>query len=400
MNSLNSISPNKTDYAGIYIHLPFCVHKCPYCDFYSATDLSLKQPFIRALMKEMAMSCDIPFPFDTIYIGGGTPSVFSARHIGQLIETAYSLFKILPDAEITIEVNPGTVDLDRLKEYKHTGVNRINIGVQSFQDKNLNFLGRIHSARDAIFAVEWARNAGFDNIGLDLIYGIPNQTKKSWLMDLKKTVELAPEHLSCYTLTYESGTAMNNDRQKGLFCPLPEHLVADLFELTIESLIDYGYMQYEISNFARSDSSKPGLSKPELNKSRHNRKYWSFAPYIGFGPSSHSFIEPYRYWNCSDVQKYIRDIDAGRLPIEKKELLNREQQIIEAIYLGLRQTDGIQIDIFDEKFGVNFKKIFKKIIMDLEKNGLLRLDQNLCALSRKGMLFHDAIVEMLICRKI
>ena len=372
--------------AGIYIHIPFCVKKCPYCDFYSIADQSLKQPFIEALIREINMASRSSLTFDTIYFGGGTPSVLSAENIGRVIEEIYSSFNIFPDSEITIEVNPGTVRHEKLKGYKSIGINRLNIGVQSFHDANLGFLGRIHSVNDADQTIKSARKAGFDNIGIDLIYGIPGQTKKTWLSDLRKAVEFEPEHLSCYMLTYEKGTPLNRDRQQGKFKPVHDTLLGDLFETTIKYLTAHGYVQYEISNFA----------KDACRKSRHNLKYWSFSPYLGFGPSAHSFIEPQRWWNCRSVRKYINKVKEDRLPVKEKEILSKEQLLMEMVYLGLRQTDGIDIDVIDENFGIKFRKIFAEKIKQLEKDGyILRLQpKNYCALSRKGMLFLDSIAPM------
>ncbi|QTA92682.1 radical SAM family heme chaperone HemW [Desulfonema magnum] len=382
--------PYQPEPAGLYVHIPFCIRKCPYCDFYSITDLSFKHAFINALMREMQMEAGFfqktRFFFDTLYIGGGTPSVFDAEDIGQIIETARNAFPILPDAEITIEVNPGTVTPEKLRGYYRAGVSRINIGVQSFQEENLRFLGRIHSAEEAHLAIQWARKAGFDNIGLDFIYGLPGQTELSWIPDLERAVESEPAHLSCYMLTYEEGTAMDKDRRKGCFVPLSEGRVADLFQTTVDFLSKQGYAQYEISNFARSG--------PE--RSRHNQKYWQDVPYLGFGPSAHSYVSPCRYWNHRSVKKYLSDIGAGRFPIAEKEILTREQQITEAIYLGLRTTDGIDIEKFDEKFGVSFHEMFGEMTDCFEENGLIKTDEKRCALTRRGMLFLDSVVSALV----
>ena len=375
-------------HAGIYLHIPFCIKKCPYCDFYSITDQSLKQPFIKALIREIEMVSSSSLLFDTLYFGGGTPSVFKAEDISRIIEKIYSLFNMLADSEITIEVNPGTVAFEQLVEYRSIGINRINIGVQSFQDANLDFLGRIHSSNDADLTIRWARKAGFDNIGIDLIYGIPGQTKKTWLYDLQRAVEFEPEHLSCYMLTYEKGTPLDRERRQGKFKPVAGSLLAELFETTMEYLTTHGYVQYEISNFAKNVS----------RKSRHNMKYWSFSPYLGFGPSAHSFIEPQRYWNCRSVKKYIENIKEGRLPVEEKEILSKEQRMTEMVYLGLRKTDGIDIDVIDETLGINFCQIFAEKIKQLEEDGYILPihPKNRCALSRKGMLFLDSIAPVLM----
>ena len=368
------------------MHIPFCVKKCPYCDFYSITDTSLKQRFISAVIREMNMTCNLPFKFDTLYIGGGTPSVLETEFIARIIENVSSLYKLLPDSEITIEVNPGTVKPEKLKEYKGAGVNRVSIGVQSFQERNLNFLGRIHTVEDADSAIKWARDAGFENTGLDLIYGIPGQTRKSWLFDLEQAVSYEPEHLSCYMLTYESGTPMEKDLKKGRFKPMDEKKVGELFTATVEFLAGKGYAQYEISNFARTKNLK----------SLHNQKYWSFAPYIGLGPSAHSFIEPRRCWNKASVTAYIKDLEEGRPPMDGQEVLSREQMMTEYIFLGLRKADGIDILEYNSRFDENFFKIFGKQIDDFEKKELIIANQTSCALTVKGMLFLDSITSMLV----
>ncbi len=382
---------NHTEPGGLYVHIPFCIRKCPYCDFFSITDLSLKQAFMDALMHEMELSGDLSLTFDSLYIGGGTPSVLDADHIDKILEKSGKSFKILSDAEITIEVNPGTVSLQQLKNYRSAGVNRINIGVQSFHGEHLDVLGRIHSKKEAYSAIRWAREAGFENLGLDLIYGIPGQTKKSWLWDMQEAIGFMPEHISCYMLTYEADTPMDKDRQTGRIKPMADPLLEDLFDATITFLNINDYEQYEISNYARSDTK--GLN---TNRSRHNRKYWSFAPYVGFGPSAHSFVEPVRYWNVSNVDKYIEDLNAGRLPIAEKETLSREQQMIEWVYLGLRQTGGIQIEDFNHKFDVSFSSMFGEVLTDLEERGLIAPVKTRCTLTRKGMLLLDSVTSMLI----
>lgn len=375
--------------AGIYVHIPFCVKKCPYCDFYSITDHSLVKEFVNALTREMAMYREAELLFDTLYIGGGTPSVLDSIEINRIIETAFSLFKITSDPEITIEVNPGTVTSESLKSFRQSGINRINIGIQSFNDGNLKFLGRIHSAEDAKSAIKRAQNAGFENIGFDLISGIPGQTVKSWLSDLETAMQFEPEHLSCYMLTYESGTRMHKDLKSGKFAPLPESLAASLFETTNDFLEKNGYIHYEISNFARSQDKK----------SRHNMKYWSYIPYIGFGPSAHSFYGTRRSWNRHDVSDYIRKIEAGMPPVEGKETLTREQRIIEAIFLGLRQKSGIDIGFFNEKFNVRFEDIFGETISGLEKKRLIIFSKNRCALTGKGMVLLDSICAEFVCKE-
>ena len=380
--------------AGLYIHIPFCVRKCPYCDFYSVTDLALKPMFLKALITEMGLVSAERLRFDTLYIGGGTPSVYGCHDIGRIISAVLQNFDFQPDSEITMEVNPGTVSFKQLNGYRKAGINRINIGVQSFSQKNLAFLGRIHTIDEARNAVTEAQRAGLIDIGLDLIYGLPDQSKSDWLADLKQAVEYDPRHISCYMLTYEKGTPLHSSREEGRVQPLAEDNVRTLFETTIDFLEDHNYFQYEISNFARiGNDGKPRIS-------RHNLKYWTLAPYIGLGPSAHSFIEPQRYWNVSRVDSYIEAIESGQLPVADKEVLTEEQQMIEAIYLGLRMTSGIDLAGFKAKFGIDFIKAFKEVITDLTERNYIEVKNNRCVLTRQGRVLLDSITSMFVTRDV
>ena len=389
-----TMNPMSSNNAGLYIHIPFCVRKCPYCDFYSVTDLALKPRFLKALIAEMKLVSAKGFCFDTLYIGGGTPSVYGYNDIGQIVTAISRNFDLRPDAEITIEVNPGTVSIEQLKGYREAGINRINIGVQSFYQKNLDFLGRIHSANEARNAVTEAQRAGFKNIGLDLIYGLPDQSKPDWLEDMKQAVEYDPTHLSCYMLTYEKGTPLYSDLKDKRVQPLAEDNARTLFETTIDYLEYHKYFQYEISNFARiGNDGKPHISK-------HNLKYWTLVPYIGLGPSAHSFVEPQRYWNVSSVSSYIAAIESGRLPVAEKEVLSEQQQMIEAIYLSLRMTAGIDLVGFKAKYGIDFMETFKGEISDLEERNYIELKNSRCALTRRGRALLDSITSMFVARDI
>jgi oxygen-independent coproporphyrinogen-3 oxidase len=387
------VMPDKP--AGLYVHIPFCLRKCRYCDFYSISDLSQTSGFLAALKQEMQLNSGTPLVFDTLYIGGGTPSVLAPEAIGQIIETASRYFSIAFDAEITLEVNPGTVTFDNLSEYRKFGVNRLNIGVQSFDDNNLRFLGRLHSGSDARLSIEWARRAGFDNIGLDLIFGLPGQDKTNWLGDLTAAVDIEPEHLSCYMLTCEPGTPLGRDVKTGRIRLAAEGVVLDLFNTTIHFLTARSFLHYEVSNFARMAGPNH-----EPRTSRHNLKYWTFAPYIGLGPSAHSFIEPERYWNHRSVATYVRQIKAGRSAMAKKESLTKEQMMIEAIYLGFRTARGIDLDEFQAKSGINFTQTFDKTIAEFETRGMIKMNEGHCALTRKGLLFIDSIASMFICQEV
>ncbi len=367
--------------AGIYIHVPFCVKRCRYCDFYSQTDRSLCGDFVDALIREIELSPD-PGPVDSLYFGGGTPSLLDPTEIERISLSVRERFTISPDAEITMEANPGTVDEKRLFDFRAAGVNRLNLGIQSFNDDNLAFLGRIHTAAEASRVVETARTAGFNNLGLDLIYGLPGQTATDLQRDLEKAAAFNPEHLSCYLLTYEKGTLLDKQREQGAVVPLSENITADLFLLNRDFLDRLGYAQYEISNFARSDQYR----------SRHNRKYWNFAPYIGLGPAAHSFLAPVRHWNHRDLGAYLAELEKGRLPIKAKESLTANQQKIESIYLGLRQTRGIPIADFNQRFSADFRTLFEVVLSDSMLDKLLELDADFCRLTPEGMLVMDTVV--------
>jgi oxygen-independent coproporphyrinogen-3 oxidase len=389
-------SPLDTSPAGLYIHIPFCLKKCPYCDFYSITDPSLQPRFRDALISEMNLVGKNGWVYDTLYIGGGTPSVLEHAVLNKIIDTAGQCFDILSDAETTLEVNPGTVTLKQMKNYRQAGINRISIGIQSFNPENLGFLGRIHSAQEAENAVKWAQEAGFENVGLDLIYGIPGQTGKLWLKDLQTAVDSRPQHLSCYMLSYEPGTPLHMDLQSRAFTPLPEEKICELYETAVSFLSAHHYVQYETSNFARKDAGVGDTQSVLTYSSRHNMKYWNFVPYTGLGPSAHSFMDQKRRWNHSSVEKYIAELSAGRLPRAGEEVLNREQQWMETVYLGLRQTKGIAVDAVEKKFGINFNARYAGVIADLEEKGLIKSSKDRCALTSKGMLYLDAIAAMFI----
>ena len=371
---------------GIYIHVPFCVKKCDYCDFYSCTDLGKIPGTIDSLIDEMHLTADFPSHADTIYIGGGTPSLLKPKQIQSLIDAAVNRFQVAFDTEITIEANPGTVNAEKLAGFRQAGVNRINIGVQSFSDPALDFLTRIHTAEDAVSSFESARSAGFDNIGLDLIYGLPGQTEGMWRSDLSAAVNLNPEHLSCYMLTYEPGTPMGKNLQKGQFRPLPEKEVGFLYDFTVRFLEANGFYQYEVSNFSTSCRSR----------SKHNQKYWNHSPYIGLGPSAHSLIDNRRSWNVRSLDAYLKETGAGQLPIEETEVLNHRQLMMETLYLRFRCVDGILISDFENRFHIDFNKCFGAIVSRYESDGYLEMISNQCRLTRKGMLFVDSIASRFI----
>jgi oxygen-independent coproporphyrinogen-3 oxidase len=376
----------KASSPGIYIHIPFCVRKCRYCDFYSVTDKSLQAPFLSALTREIEHSEPFSDPPDTLYIGGGTPSVLEPKAVSDLLDVASRKHSLLKDSEITLEVNPGTVTLDTLKAYRRAGINRLNIGIQAFDDHDLSFLGRCHDRHEARRAISWARKAGFENVGIDLIYGLPGQSLQGWWETLEEGLTFQPEHFSCYCLTYEPGTPLDRLRTSGCIDPLDEDSTAALFDTTVSVLTNAGYEHYEISNFSRGREMS----------SRHNRKYWVHTPYAGFGPAAHSFSGRERSWNIKDVSVYIDRVMADLSLRDETEFLTREQLMMETIYLGLRTADGIDLVRFEEAFGASFRNIFDSQVSLMQEQGLLFMEEGSCALTPRGMRFHDFITARFV----
>ncbi len=372
--------------AGLYIHIPFCVRKCPYCDFYSVTDLDETEAFVDAIVQEMSLVTRPEVAFDTIYVGGGTPSLLKPVQLERILGNVFEQFPVGSDVEVSIEVNPGTVTFDSLRAFLHCGVNRVNIGIQSFDDDRLRFLGRVHSTQDGRQAIRFARDAGVKNLGLDLIYGLPDQSVQDWRKDLREAAGHDPEHLSCYMLSYEEGTPLDDRRRAGSFTPLEEAAAAELFGETVNLLGELGYEQYEISNFARKRALR----------SRHNQKYWCHAPYIGLGPSAHSFVEPKRWWNQRSLWRYVQLLQRGELPLLGSECLDQEQLLLESILLGLRTSAGINLALFKRRHGVDFLSEFRQLLARLEAEEFVSVGSDQCRLTLQGMILADTIIKMFV----
>ncbi len=373
----------QTESAGLYIHIPFCRRKCLYCDFYSVEDPARIPAFVEGLTAEMSLYRSVGFRFDTLYLGGGTPSLLTPNQAARITEAAHKTFDLSADAEITLEVNPGTATAATLSGYRSAGVNRLNIGVQSFRDRHLGFLGRIHSAASAEAAIRAARKAGFEHLGLDLIYGLPGMSPEAWKADLNRAADFEPAHLSCYLLTWEEGTPLHRLWQEGRRRPPPDALCADLFQLTGDVLADRGYVRYEVSNFARS----PAL------QSRHNRKYWSLAPYLGLGPSAHSFDpgRSVRRWNHRRLERYLADLSAGRPPVADRETLDEEQRMMETVYLGLRTAAGIDLIDWERRFGRAARERLERAAEPMAAEGLLEPTPRRRRPTRRGMRYADGM---------
>jgi oxygen-independent coproporphyrinogen III oxidase len=363
--------------AGVYLHIPFCARKCGYCDFFSVQERRDDIPsFLALLHDEIRMaSADGPEAVDTVYFGGGTPSLLEPRSVGELVAAIRGRFRLEPGAEITLEANPGTVDEDRLAAYRREGVNRISLGVQSFSDENLAALGRIHTAGQATQAVREARAAGFKNISLDLMFGIPGQTPAQFRDTLETAADLDPEHVSVYALTLHPGTPLwGSVRRRAVSIPDDDGF-ADLYDLACRILSRRGFEHYEVSNFAA-----PGM------RCRHNEGYWTFRPYRGFGPSAHSFTGTERFWNISNLDGYRDAILEARLPVKGAERISPGRRRLEAVALGLRRKEGLSLEWVQEK---------ESPIADLVRNGLVTIEDGCLRPTEKGFLLADAAAELL-----
>ena len=368
--------------AGIYLHIPFCDTKCIYCDFYSITNHTKKTEFIYSLIKEIRSRAEQlrSKTFDTIFFGGGTPSLLSADEFNLIFDTLFSSYHITSDAEITIEANPGTLDKNKLIEFKHLPINRISFGVQSFIDKELKFLTRIHSSSQAIDSVKSAQETGFENINIDLIFAIPGQTLNSWKHNLETAVSLNTKHISAYSLIFEEETPLFEMHRNNKVQSADEELEREMYDYTMQFLPQNGFMQYEISNYAKQDY-----------ECKHNLNYWSHGEYIGFGPSSASFIDNYRWINVRDISKYIADIGAGKPAYNFIEHIDKDTSIYEHIFLGLRST-GINFNTFNNIYHMDFKDRYKDIIEILTRNKYASLNKDTLRLTSSGYAVCDEIV--------
>jgi oxygen-independent coproporphyrinogen III oxidase len=383
MSATGTITPHAkvNAAAGLYIHVPFCRSKCAYCDFYSITDNSHAERYLHALSREMAFYRDFGSCFDTVYIGGGTPSCLPSRQLAAILSDVRENFVLAPDSEITIEINPGDAVETSMRELYDAGFNRVSIGVQSFDDRLLGFLGRRHDGRDGRLAVEAARKAGFTNLGIDLIYGAPGQSLVLWQETMETALGFNPEHLSCYELTLEEGTPLFH-RIKGGETGLPgEDEGYRFFSMTSDFLEGRGYAHYEVSNFARHRSLV----------SRHNCKYWDHTPYLGLGPAAHSFKGNRRWWNHRSLDRYTRDVEDGRPPLGGEENLAPDELCLEALYFGFRTIQGIHGDDFTERYGMDLLREKGPALRCLRDEGLVTLEGNCLAPTRKGLALADRI---------
>lgn len=365
---------------GIYIHIPFCVKKCPYCNFTSfTTEIVPIKEYINSVIKEMEVRRgEVSGRVDTIYFGGGTPSILAPEAVNHILSNVLKHFPAENPPEVTLEANPGTVDMDKLRGFRQAGVTRLSIGIQSFNDKLLAVLGRVHTGEQGLKTFEYARAAGFDNIGIDLIHSIPGESISECENELKETVRLRPEHISAYNLTVEEGTFFHCQQEKGLLSLPHEEVQVQMLLTTGDVLEKSGYEHYEVSNYAL-----PGF------RSKHNQVYWKGGEYLGLGVSAHSYSRNgfgIRRGNTSDLAKYVKLIDEKGRAFVEEERLTREKSMGEAVFLGLRMLEGVNLAEFKNRFGIGAEKAYKKEIEELEEKGLLKVENGYLRLTKKGLL--------------
>ncbi len=365
--------------AGIYIHFPFCIQKCDYCDFFSDALDNRLELYLQALKKEILLRREDPhfnaLSFSTLYFGGGTPSLLEPEQVEEILDAVRINLTLTPDAEITLEANPGTLSKEKLRRYFKSGVNRLSLGIQSFNDQELQLLGRMHSADEAIQAIQWAKDTGFSNLSLDFIYGLPGQSWEDFQKTLQRAVSFEPQHLSLYALSWSKHTKLGLKIIEQSISKPMDIIVGMMQRLMAQVLTSAGYHHYEVSNYAL-----PGY------ECLHNLKYWESEPYLGLGPSAHSFIENERFWNVPDIAHYLDVLSENKPPTEEKEVLSGEECNLEKIALGLRTYKGIPVALVDD----NASKI-----NDLIKNRLAYIKDDHLILKEDGFLLADEIAVQL-----
>ena len=365
MIDLNNVGPMPETGIGLYIHIPFCVRKCAYCDFLSFPACEAERnAYVEALCREIRSYAGETLR--TIYFGGGTPSILSSEQMEKICRTIQQNFTLLPDLEWTIECNPATFDLEKAMGWKSLGFNRVSMGVQSLDDRLLRRIGRIHTAEEARQGYRTLRAAGFDNISIDLMMGLPEQSLSDWQQTLEEAIALQPEHISCYSLILEEGTPLYDEED----LPLPdEDTEREMYHETIRRLSEAGLHQYEISNFA-----KPGFD------SKHNSSYWERIPYLGLGLGASSFLGEQRFHNPVQMEEYLAGADSSL-----EETLDLKEQQKETMLLGLRMLRGVSKQAFSDRFGKSPREIFAQDIAELEEEGLLEEDDACIRLTGRGL---------------
>ena len=376
---------------GIYLHVPFCSAICPYCDFAVTTPGGgRRQRYIPALLAEIELASGDPWrgaatppPADTVYFGGGTPSLLEPEELSEILAAMQAQLDLVDEPWLGLEANPEDVTAARLDAWRRLGVRFLSLGVQSFNGDSLAFLGRRHTAAEARTAVETAVAAGIETVSVDLIYGLPDQGLERWREQLESAVSLAPQHLSCYQLTVEPHTPFAVMRRRGRLRELPEADQAGLFHLTHAWLAEHGFEPYEVSNFATARS----------HRSRHNTKYWRHVSYLGLGPSAHSFDGHRRWWNHRQLGAWATVLGQGRRPVEDEESLAPEQLALEELMLSLRTVDGIELDSFRQRHGIDLVAGNQAICAALQSDGLLLVEHGRLRATTTGLSVADGMAR-------
>lgn len=370
--------------AGIYIHIPYCKQKCSYCDFHFSTNLTSKSEMVNAIIKEIELrKNEINSPIETIYFGGGTPSILKENELNDIFNQLYKHFDLSNLKEVTLEANPDDLTVEKLAFYQTTPINRFSIGIQSFFEEDLRLMNRAHNAEEAENCIKLAKEYGFDNLTIDLIYGSNTTTHEMWHKNLQKAVDLGINHISSYALTVEEKTILNKKIEKGEWKPISDQHQSDQFDYLVDFLAKNGFIQYEISNFG-----KPGYF------SQHNSNYWKGIPYIGIGPSAHSYLGNKRAWNIANNSMYIKQIKNDILPVEIEEL-SVEDQYNEYVMIGLRTIYGINPEEIAQRFGLKIKQHFDTEIKKLFEENLIQGTENKLILTQKAKFFADGIASRL-----
>lgn len=369
--------------AGIYIHIPFCKQACHYCDFHFSTTVKHKDAMIQALLHELELQKNYlqDESIETIYFGGGTPSFIEKQDIDNILKKIYNQFDIAPDIEITLEANPDDLNADKLKSYHNIGINRLSIGIQSFIDRDLQWMNRAHKASEAIDSIKRAQDIGIENISIDLIYGLPGLSDKEWKENISTAFELEIKHISSYALTVESGTALGNWVSKGKIKAPSDDQAAEQFEILMEEMNSNNFLHYEISNFCK-----------EGFHSRHNSSYWEGKKYLGIGPSAHSFNKTTRQWNIANNHQYIDNIFRDTVPA-KIETLNIRDRFNEYIMISLRTSKGINLRTIENEFNSELLEYLNSNIQSFIENNLIVLENNFYKTTQKGKLMADKIAS-------
>ena len=372
--------------AGIYIHIPFCKRRCIYCDFFSTTQSEKKSAYVRALCRELEMRQDYVGgeEIEKIYLGGGTPSQLTEEELKAIFASIYHIYKVKEDAEITLEANPDDLTPEYVAMLRQLPVNRISMGIQTFQEETLKLLHRRHTATQAIEAFRRCREAGFQNISIDLMYGLPGETLETWKEDLRQAINLRPEHISAYHLIYEEDTALWKLREQHQVEEADEDLSVSLFETLIDRLKEAGYQHYEISNFCLS-----GMH------SRHNSSYWTGKKYLGCGPSAHSFNGVSRQWNVASLEGYIKGVEEGVLDYEVEEL-DLYTRYNDYVLTSIRTCWGMSLSKLRSEFGEELYRYCMRMAKPHEDQGVLENREGVLRLTRKGIFVSDGIMSDLM----